>query len=160
MTANWPVNISETLVAQLDDVFAAAGLNCEKRLRDNDPPSVDYDIDTKPDLDLRLTFSLTPDTLFVHFNDCYLASEYAAHVPKFRTNPNALADWQAACVDLARSIARSDLKVVKRSRGRKILGGYLYFRVGDEWVCCGGGGSLLMSLGIKREDEYTDWQRW
>ncbi|MHC4697725.1 MAG: hypothetical protein ACYTFA_13390 [Planctomycetota bacterium] len=159
MSAEYPSELSESLAAQLERIMDCARVDYGKEQRDEPRPTFTYDIRARAGVDLRLSISLTPDTLCVDFNGCYTMVEYGAYLPKFGTNPDAFADWERGCLELVERIIGSDLKIVTRTRGGRLLGGYLYTRSGSEWVSCGGGGSLFMLFGAKHEREYSDWQR-
>jgi hypothetical protein len=104
--------------------------------------------------DLKLSIELLADQLNIYFNGCVVLLEYSAHVPKFGRNPNALSDWRSECLEVVHSILTRDLRISTRSWGAKVLGGYLWRRNGDSWLCVGGGGSPLMFLGRHRTTEY------
>lgn len=147
--------VPKSLEKQLDQIFAETPNLSFEKVFEEARDSVEYVLNTRPELDLRLSFELLSDTLFVYFDSCHLMAELAAHRPKFRKNPNAFADWSSHCVHLVRSIVSSrQLKIVHRSTGDEI-GGRLYRHEGDKWICCGG--ELFMCFSKKSVAVYSDW---
>ena len=146
--------VPQSLERLIDAVFESTPrLRYQKTRDDDDPPSVLYDVFTKPEVDLRLSFELRSEVLFVCFNECHLMAERARW--EGRRKPNAFGDWCEHCVQLVRGILQSSkLKIVWVDRSDfPGPGGRLYQRQGNKWVCCGG--EMFILFGKKKV--YSDW---
>ena len=118
---------------------------------------VNYEIAVRTGIHLQLDLDLYVDQLDVNFNGCYTLSEVAAYEWRFRRNPQAFDQWRTACLSSVRDIMTSDLRVETKWLFDSLLGGYLYRWNGQQWECCGGGGSLFLFIGMRRVSEYRSW---
>ena len=120
---------------------------------------VTYAILTRPGIDLQLDLDLYIDQLNINFNGCFVMLEQLAFEWRFSRNPKAFEECRVYCLGSIRKIMTSDLRVETRSRlDGSVLGGFLYRWDGHKWESCGGGGSMLLFLGVKKVSEYRSWQ--
>jgi len=154
--AEWPVVVDGHLRRDLEALLqeVRARFRCDEY---DEGKLVTYNVETSVGSHLTLSIDLLPDQLNLNCGGCAVLIELAAHHPKFGINPRAFEDWRARCLSSVRAVLTSDLRVETRSRGDRVLGGYLWRREGSNWVPCGGGGDIMMFLGRKHVTEYHDW---
>jgi len=143
----------------IEDLLEELRIPYRKSRNDGAWPCVTFAIVTRPGIDLELDLELYPDQVNINFDGCFLMLEQSAFEWRFRSNPKALEEWRTDCLDRIRKIMTSDLRVETRVRQDGTpIGGFLYRWDGQQWESCGGGGSMLMFLGVKKVSEYRSWQ--
>ena len=139
----------------LDQLLSRLAVRHEKlRLEEY---GIKYTISTRPGIDLQLDLELYADQLNVNFNRCFLMLEAAAHMPKFRRNPNALSEWRAHSLNFVRDLLTSDLRVETWWTRGRLKGGFLDRWDDNHWERCGGGGPFL-PVRDRKLSEYRSWR--